>query len=69
MFPQIPAWVGYIFPTYYVIRPVTDLSVLGVGFQSVALYVGILVAIIVVMGLIVANIVRRLSTQALRLNG
>jgi ABC-2 type transport system permease protein len=69
MFPQIPAWVGYIFPTYYVIRPVTDLSVLGVGFQSVALYVGILVAIIVVMGLVVANIVRRLSTQALRLNG
>jgi ABC-2 type transport system permease protein len=69
MFPQIPAWIGYIFPTYYVIKPVTDLSVLGVGFQSVALYVGILVVIIIVLGLVVANVVKRLSTQALRLNG
>ena len=68
MFPQIPSWVGYIFPTFYVIKPVTDLSVLGLGFGSVALYVGILVAIVAVMGLAVINIVKRLSTQALRLN-
>jgi ABC-2 type transport system permease protein len=68
MFPQIPAWVGYIFPTYYVIRPVTDLSVLGLDFGSVALYVGILVAIVAVMGLAVMNIIKRLSTQALRLS-
>jgi len=45
-----------------------DLSVLGLGFGSVALYVGILVAIVAVMGLAVMNIVKRLSTQALRLN-
>ena len=68
MFPQIPSWVGYIFPTFYVIKPVTDLSVLGLGFGSVALYVGILVAIVAIMGLAVMNIVKRLSTQALRLN-
>jgi ABC-2 type transport system permease protein len=68
MFPQIPSWVGYIFPTFYVIKPVTDLSVLGLSFGSVALYVGILVAIVAVMGLAVMNIVKRLSTQALRLN-
>lgn len=68
MFPKIPSWVGYIFPTFYVIKPVTDLSVLGLGFGSVTLYVGILVAIVIVMGLAVLNIVKRLSTQALRLN-
>jgi ABC-2 type transport system permease protein len=68
IFPQIPSWVGYIFPTFYVIKPITDLSLLGLGFGSVAGYVGILVAIIVVMGLAVMNIVRRLSTQALNLN-
>ncbi|MBN1366688.1 MAG: ABC transporter permease [Dehalococcoidales bacterium] len=68
MFPQIPSWIGYIFPTYYIIRPVTDLTVLGAGFASVALYVGILTAIVVVMGIVVMNIVKRLSTQALRLN-
>lgn len=69
MFPQIPSWVGYIFPTYYVIKPVTDLTILGLGFGSVALYVGILVAIVAVMALVVINIIKRLSTQALRLNG
>jgi ABC-2 type transport system permease protein len=69
VFPQIPAWIGYIFPTYYVIRPVTELTVMGANFGSVALYVGILIAIVVVMGLAVMSIVKRLSTQALRLNG
>jgi ABC-2 type transport system permease protein len=69
MFPQIPSWIGYIFPTYYVIRPVTDLAVLGVSFGSVSLYVGILIAIVVVMGMVVMNVVKRLSTQALKLNG
>jgi ABC-2 type transport system permease protein len=69
MFPQIPSWIGYIFPTYYVIRPVTDLTVLGTSFGSVALYVGILGVIVVIMGIVVMNIVRRLSTQALRLVG
>jgi ABC-2 type transport system permease protein len=69
MFPQIPSWIGYIFPTYYVIRPVTDLAVLGVSFISVSLYIGILIAIVVVTGMVVMNVVRRLSTQALKLNG
>ncbi|RJQ37016.1 MAG: ABC transporter permease [Dehalococcoidia bacterium] len=68
MFPQIPSWVGYIFPTFYVIRPVTDMTVMGLGFGQVALYVWILVAIVAVMGLAVTSVVRRLSTQALRLN-
>lgn len=69
MFPQIPSWVGYIFPTFYVIKPVVDLSVSGLGFSSVALYVAILIAIVVVMALMVMSIVRRLSAQALRLVG
>jgi len=68
MFPQIPSWIGYIFPTFYVIKPVVDLSVSGLGFGSVAIYVGILGAIIVVMGLAVMNIVRRLNTRALKLS-
>lgn len=68
MFPQIPSWVGYIFPTFYVIKPVVDLSVSGLSFGSVAVYVGILAAIIVVMGLVIMNITRRLNTRALKLS-
>jgi ABC-2 type transport system permease protein len=68
MFPQIPSWIGYIFPTYYVIKPVTDMSVLWMSFRSVALYVGILAAIIIIVGIGLMSIVKRMSTQALRLN-
>jgi ABC-2 type transport system permease protein len=68
MFPQIPSWIGYIFPTYYVIKPVVDISVSGMGFSTVSLYIAILVGIVIVMALVVMSIVRRLSTQALKLN-
>lgn len=68
MFPQIPSWVGYIFPTYYVIRPVVDLAVNGASFGDVALFIGVLAAIVALGGLAVASVVKRLSTQALRLN-
>lgn len=68
MFPQIPSWVGHIFPTYYVVRPVVDLSISGAAFGDVALYIAVLAGLVVLGGLLVVNIVRRLSTQALRLN-
>ena len=69
MFPGIPAWVGYIFPTYYVVRPVTDLAVNGASFGDVAVFIAILGGIVALGGLAVISVVRRLSTQALRLNG
>jgi ABC-2 type transport system permease protein len=68
MFPQVPSWIGYFFPTYYVIRPVVDLSITGAGFGDVALYIGVLFALVLLGGVLVASVVRRLSTQALRLN-
>lgn len=69
MFPQIPAWVGYIFPTYYVVKPVMDLSVSGLGFGTIVPNLLILAGIVIIIGLGVVAIVRRLSTQALRLAG
>ena len=69
MFPQIPSWVGYIFPTYYVIRPIVDISVSGYGLGQVGIYMIVLAAIIFLLGLAVLSVVRRLSTQALRLTG
>jgi ABC-2 type transport system permease protein len=67
MFPQIPSWIGYIFPTFYVIKPVVDLSISGLGFGQVAVYVAVLIVIVIAMGLLVTGIIRRLSVQALRL--
>ncbi len=69
MFPQIPSWVGYLFPTYYMVRPVVDLSVSGASFGDVAVYIGVLAVLVVLGALLVASVVKRLSTQALRLTG
>jgi ABC-2 type transport system permease protein len=68
MFPQIPQWIGYIFPTYYVIKPVVDLSINGLGLNSIVLELVILIAIVAVIMILVNRIVVKLSTQALRLN-
>jgi len=68
MFPQIPAWVGYIFPTFYLVKPVMDISVNGLGFGAVAVNTAILAAIVLLIGIFILNIARRLGTQALRLN-
>jgi ABC-2 type transport system permease protein len=65
MFPQIPQWIGYIFPTFYVTKPVVDLTVNGLGFSSIIVNLVFLIAIILVLGLILGSITRRLSTRAL----
>ena len=68
MFPQIPQWIGYLFPTFYMIKPLVDMSVSGRSFASELVYVGVLAGLVGLGALLVASIVRRLSTQALRLN-
>lgn len=67
LFPAVPAWVGYFFPTYYVIKPVLDMSLGGQGLGAVALNVGILAVLVVLGALVTGRVVHRLSTQALRL--
>lgn len=53
LFPQIPEWVGKIFPTYYILQPIVELSQLGGGWSDIAtntfILIGIDVAIIIVL--------------------
>ena len=49
MFPQIPQWIGYIFPTYYVIRPIVEISQLGGGWPDISLYVFVLIGLNIVL--------------------
>lgn len=68
MFPQIPQWIGYIFPTFYFVKPVFDLGVNGSGFTSITPYLAVLIAFIFIMAIAIYHITQRLSTKALRLN-
>ncbi len=46
MFPAIPAWVGRVFPTYYMMNPLLEVSQNGAGFGDVAGELAILAAIV-----------------------
>lgn len=61
LFPGIPQWIGKIFPTYYLIAPVLEISQRGATWPDVALEVFILIGLIVALLAVVAVAVRRLS--------
>lgn len=51
LFPQIPAWIGKIFPTYWMIQPVVELSLEGAGLREIAPDVtGLLLLILILAG-------------------
>jgi ABC-2 type transport system permease protein len=68
MFPQIPQWIGYFFPTYYVIKPILELTVGSAQFADILWYVTILIVVIAILFLVVSKTVQRLSTRALKIN-
>lgn len=49
IFPDIPAWIQQIFPTYYVMNPVIEISQNGASFSDIAVELGILLALTGVM--------------------
>lgn len=59
LFPSLPQWVGRIFPTYYIIGPIMDVTQKGASFGDVAPDVAILIAIILLLVGIVAFLSRR----------
>jgi ABC-2 type transport system permease protein len=59
LFPEIPQWIGRIFPTYYIVQPVLEISQFNAGLSDVALDLGILVGLIVVGMLVVARVAVR----------
>ena len=59
LFPTLPEWVARIFPTYYIIGPIVDVTQQGATFGDVAPDLAILLAIILLLVGIVAFLSRR----------
>jgi ABC-2 type transport system permease protein len=59
LFPQIPGWIGRIFPTYYVSQPIVEISQLGGGWGDIALNTSVLIAIDIALIFILLFILRR----------
>jgi len=59
MFPQIPEWVGRIFPTYYIIQPIVEISQRGGGWPEIAGNVFVLVGLDLVLAAVVVLATRK----------
>jgi len=54
MFPQIPQWIGKLFPTYYFLQPIIAISQGGSGWSDIATNVFILVGLdLILVGVVV----------------
>lgn len=61
--PDIPQWIGRVFPTYYVLNPVLEVSQDGASLGDIAGDMAILLAIIGVMVLAMVFILERQQKQ------
>ena len=59
MFPEIPQWIARIFPTYYLIQPVIEITQEGGGLASVAPELAVLVILTAILLALIAVVVRR----------
>jgi ABC-2 type transport system permease protein len=64
MFPQIPEWIGRIFPTYYALQPVVELSLRGGEWSDIAVNVFILIGINILLVFIIAMATRRMMRRS-----
>ncbi len=59
MFPEIPQWIARIFPTYYLIRPVIEITQESGGLASVAPELAVLVVLTAVLLALIGVVVHR----------
>ena len=64
MFPQIPEWISRIFPTYYVIQPIVEISQRGGSWPDIATKVFILVGLDLILIGVVMLALRRTKQYA-----
>jgi ABC-2 type transport system permease protein len=63
IFPGIPQWVGKLFPTYYMIGPIMDISQHDATWSQIAGDIYILIGMIIALIAVVAVIARRESAK------
>ena len=59
LFPTLPEWIGRIFPTYYIIGPIMEVTQKGASYGDIAPDVAILIGIILLVVGIIALLARR----------
>jgi ABC-2 type transport system permease protein len=63
MFPSLPDWIGRLFPTYYVLNPLLEVSQNGASLGDIGVELAILAAISGVLILILTRLIERQQEQ------
>jgi len=63
LFPDLPQWIGKIFPTYYIVQPVFEITQQGGTWPDIAFEVLVLGALVVVLMGLVLVAARRIKQQ------
>lgn len=64
MFPQIPQWVGRIFPTYYLLQPIIDISQRGGNWTDIAVNVFVLIGLDLILIGVVMYVLKKTRQYA-----
>lgn len=65
VFPDIPEWIGRLFPTFYLVQPIFSVSLQGASWGDVWDELAILAAFVVALGAVVAALRSRLLRYAM----
>jgi ABC-2 type transport system permease protein len=57
--PQVPSWIAKLFPTYYIMNPILEITQQGAGLDGVITDLGILAAIVGALLIVLAVLVER----------
>ncbi len=63
IFPDWPQWIAKLFPTYWVINPIYEVTVNGAGLSAVSAELAIALGVIALMLVPIALLTRRLETK------
>jgi len=63
LFPEAPGWIAQIFPTYYVLNPVLEVSQQGAGLGEIAGDLAILSTMVAVLLLVLAFLIERQAEE------
>ncbi|MBN2238369.1 MAG: ABC transporter permease [Dehalococcoidales bacterium] len=61
MFPQIPQWISRIFPTYYMLEPLMDITQTGAGWSAISMNILILTGIDIAVYILFVLVLKRSS--------
>ena len=63
LFPQAPDWIARVFPTYYMLNPLLEVSQRGAGLGDIAVELAILAAMVGVLLLALSRVIERQQEQ------